>query len=82
MSNEQSIKSPRWYRTRGGQVLLAALGIAGIYLLSEHWTHAVAYLPWLLLLACPLLHVFMPGGHGGHGSHGGGGAAGGPRPRA
>jgi hypothetical protein len=23
-------------------------------------------LPWLLLLACPLMHVFMHGRHGGH----------------
>jgi hypothetical protein len=28
-------------------------------------------LPWLILLSCPLLHVFMHRGHGGHG-HGGG----------
>jgi hypothetical protein len=27
-------------------------------------------LPWLLILACPLMHVFMHGGHGGHGGHG------------
>jgi hypothetical protein len=26
-------------------------------------------LPYLLLLACPLMHVFMHGGHGGHGGH-------------
>jgi hypothetical protein len=26
-------------------------------------------LPWLILLACPLLHVFMHGGHAGHGGH-------------
>jgi hypothetical protein len=24
----------------------------------------------LLLLACPLMHIFMHHGHGGHGSHG------------
>jgi hypothetical protein len=30
-------------------------------------------LPWLILLACPLMHIFMHGGHGGHGdAHGGG----------
>ena len=47
------------------------LGIAAFYLLSEHRAHLVAgfsYLPILLLLACPLLHMF---GHGGHGGHGG-----------
>ena len=27
----------------------------------------VQSLPFLLILACPLMHVFMHGGHGGHG---------------
>jgi hypothetical protein len=27
-------------------------------------------LPFLLLLACPLLHMFMHGGHSGHGDSG------------
>jgi len=26
-------------------------------------------LPLLLLLACPLMHIFMHHGHGGHGNH-------------
>jgi hypothetical protein len=26
-------------------------------------------LPFLLLLACPLMHLFMHHGHGGHGRH-------------
>ncbi|NIN36516.1 MAG: DUF2933 domain-containing protein [Gammaproteobacteria bacterium] len=38
------------------------------FLITEHWAHIVPYLPWLILLACPLLHIFMHGGHG-HGSH-------------
>ncbi|MFC5595361.1 DUF2933 domain-containing protein [Lysobacter niastensis] len=28
----------------------------------------IPYLPWLLLAACPLIHLFGHG-HGGHGSH-------------
>ncbi len=36
---------------------------------KEHWVHIVPYLPWLLLAACPLMHVFIHGGHG-HTSHG------------
>lgn len=49
---------------------LVAIGFAifGGYLLwSEHSAHialAIPYLPWLILLACPLLHMFMHGGHG------------------
>jgi Protein of unknown function (DUF2933) len=69
MPNEPTVNSPRWYRTRSGQVLLGSLGLAGIYLLTEYWDHTVSYLPWLLLAACPLMHVFMHGSHGGHGTH-------------
>lgn len=34
----------------------------------EHQAHLLGWLPWLFLLACPLMHVFMHGGHG-HGGH-------------
>ena len=56
--------------SRAGLVLIAFLAIAGYFLWTEHRGHVVTFLPWLLLLACPLLHVFMHGGHGGHGGHG------------
>lgn len=42
----------------------------GVFLLTEHLAHVVGALPFLLLLACPLMHVFMHGSHGGHGHHG------------
>ena len=42
-------------------------GIALYFLLTEHRAHFFGALPFLLLLACPLMHVFMHGGHGGHG---------------
>jgi hypothetical protein len=68
--------SGSFLRSRTGIALLAFLAIAGYFLWTEHQAHvwaAVPYLPWLLLLACPLLHLFMHGGHGGHGDHQGGG---------
>ena len=40
------------------------LVIAGFYILREHWGHVAGYWPYLLLAACPLIHLF-----GGHGSH-------------
>ena len=49
--------------------LLSFLAIIGFFLLTEHWAHLYGYLPFLLLLACPLLHMFGHGGHGGHGGH-------------
>ena len=59
--------SPDW---RVGLVLLAFLAIAGFFLLTEHRAHLFGFLPFLLLLACPLLHVFMHSGHGGHDQNG------------
>ncbi len=46
------------------------LVIGVFYLLREHWYHILGYWPYLLLLLCPLMHLFM--GHGGHGDHGSG----------
>jgi len=43
--------------------------IAAFYLFTEHRAHLFGALPYLLLLACPLLHLFMHGRHGGQ--HGG-----------
>lgn len=51
-------------------VLIVFLAIAGFYLITEHRAHVFGYLPFLLLLACPLLHMFMHRGHGGHGGSG------------
>lgn len=46
--------------------------IAVFYVLREHWAHVLGNLPYLLLLGCPLMHLFGHGhGHGGH-HHGGG----------
>jgi hypothetical protein len=45
--------------------------VAAYFLLSEHRAHFLGSLPFLLLLACPLMHLFMRGGHGGHAGHGG-----------
>lgn len=50
---------------------IAFFAIAGFFLLGEHRVHALGLLPWLLLLACPFLHMFMHGGHGAHGAHDG-----------
>jgi len=64
--------APPWWRTRIGLAFLGFSAIAAYFLITEHRAHlalAVPYLPWLLLLACPLMHL-MHHGHGGHGSGG------------
>ncbi|MBI4523700.1 MAG: DUF2933 domain-containing protein [Deltaproteobacteria bacterium] len=65
-----------WLRSRSGLVFLAFLAIAAFFLWTEHRAHFLGILPYLLLLACPLLHFLMHGRHGGHGEnhhHGSGG---------
>ena len=57
-------------KAKAGLVLLAFLAIAGALLFTEHRAHVLGLLVWLPLLACPLMHFFMHGGHGHH--HGGG----------
>lgn len=54
-----------------GAALFAAIAL--FLLLSEHRAHLLVALPWLLVLACPLLHLFMHRGHqyggGAHSDH-------------
>ena len=57
-----------WWRTRSGVVLCGFLLIAAFYLLTQHTAHVFGVLPYLLILACPLMHLFMHHGHGGHGT--------------
>lgn len=56
---------------RSRWVLIGFLLVIGYFLITEHRAHVISYLPFLLLLACPLMHLFMHGDHGGHGGHGG-----------
>ena len=49
-----------------GVVLILALAGVSYYLLTQHLEHLAVALPYLILLACPLMHIF---GHGGHGHH-------------
>lgn len=54
--------------SRAGLVLLGFIIIAGALLFTEHRAHVLGVLIFLPLLLCPLMHLFMHGGHG-HGSH-------------
>jgi hypothetical protein len=50
-----------------GVVTILALAAVSYYLLTEHRAHLAVALPYLILLACPLMHIF---GHGHGHSHG------------
>lgn len=54
--------SPPWQKF----AVYGAVTVVLFYLLTEHRAHFFGALPYLLLLACPLMHFFMHGKHGGH----------------
>jgi hypothetical protein len=65
-SGKETTSKTKW-------VFIGFVAIAAYFLIAEHKAHLSGYLqfwPFLLLLACPLLHMFMHGGHGGHGGQG------------
>ena len=67
--HEGNDKPPGFWSSRYAIGWIVIGGIAAYFLLTEHLAHVVGALPFLLLLACPLMHVFMHHGHGGHGHH-------------
>lgn len=48
---------------RANWALLGFIAVIGFFLFAEHRAHLLGILPFLLLLACPLMHLF----HHGHG---------------
>ena len=72
MSHDHTHPDPRGNTSgRFRWALLAFLAIAGFFLFTEHRAHLFGALPLLLLLlVCPLMHLFMHGG-GGHRHSGG-----------
>ena len=58
-------------KSKANIALIVFLIIGAFFLVTEHRAHLsgwLPYWPYLLLLACPLMHLFMHGGHG-HGGH-------------
>ena len=62
--NKNAHTPSRW-RSPAGIFMLVAGAVGIYYLLTEHLTHVTQAIPYLFLLACPLMHVF---GHS-HGRH-------------
>ena len=62
MTNEHEAS----HLTRGQWIFYGFLAFIGFLLFTEHRAHVLGILPYLILLACPLMHMFMHRGHGGH----------------
>ncbi|MBY8097198.1 DUF2933 domain-containing protein [Vibrio fluvialis] len=61
-------QSRSFWTTPNGWGVIALIGAASYFLLTEHREHVFEYLPYLILLLCPVMHLFMHHGHG-HGHH-------------
>jgi hypothetical protein len=70
MSSQHSAnRPPAFWKSKPGIALGMLLVIALFYLAREHYGHILGLLPYMILLLCPLMHVFGHH-HGGHSHHG------------
>ncbi len=67
--HENQNEPSSFWRSRYALGYLVIGAVAAYFLLTEHLAHVIGALPFLLLLACPLMHVFMHHGHGHHSHH-------------
>lgn len=66
------MKHPQsFWRSGPGFAAMGLIGVASYFLWIEHRQHVVEFLPYMLILACPLMHVFMHRGHTHHHSRDG-----------
>ncbi len=68
MHHQDSPPQQSFWRSRAFLVFLGFAAIALVMSWEEHKAHILGALPFLFLLACPFMHVFMHGGHG-HDDH-------------
>ena len=54
-----------FWRTRYAVGFVAFTVIAIYFMWADHRAHMLGALPFLLVLACPLMHIFMHHGHRG-----------------
>jgi hypothetical protein len=70
VAEDQADWRSRLVGTPLGWALTLAIAAVGMYLFATHAGHLLSAAPYLLLLLCPLMHVFGHRGHGhGHREH-------------
>ncbi len=56
----------RWPSFHSRWILLGFLAVGAFFLFTEHRAHLLGFLPYAILLACPLMHMLHGHGHGRH----------------
>jgi hypothetical protein len=69
MDTKRKFSISSWLRSPVGLVVFTLLAMVALYFAIEHTAHVFDFLPYMLLLLCPLLHLFMHGGPGWHSGH-------------
>jgi hypothetical protein len=67
MDHEHPSARQSFWKSPFGIACTAITIAASVYLYLYHGAHVFMLLPYLLLAACPLMHVFMHRGHHHHG---------------
>jgi hypothetical protein len=57
------MEQPDRQRTVSHYVFFGFVAVAAYFVIAEHRAHIVPWLPYLLLAACPLMHLFHHRGH-------------------
>ncbi len=60
--------STSWWRNRTRLTFVGFLLIGAYFLWTEHRAHVIEFLPWIFILGCFGMHLFMHAGHG-HAEH-------------
>lgn len=57
---------PGYWTSLHGMATVMLIGSALYFIFVEHGEHVLPYLPYMIILLCPLMHIFMHKGHGEH----------------
>ena len=64
--SEHNGNGKSWLFSRTGLATICALAILGFLVYEGHGAHILGFAPYLLILACPLMHIFMHHDHHHH----------------
>ncbi len=72
MTTEQKSQITGFLKSKGFWALLVLCASAVIFLFIEYKAYVLRFLPYMIFLLCPVMHIFMHRHHGSnHGDHSG-----------